>query len=105
VANWRRNSLDVCAGRAEEMTDHPTRVANLKPKELAKRVAFMRYDALAEFLGELSAQLYEDAKTDREHGRKVLSARLDAAAHELIHAKQSIEWAWQICEAKMKERK
>lgn len=83
------------------MTDHPTRVANLKPKQLAQKIAFMRYDALAEFLKELSLQLHSDARDDRERGREMLARVLDMAGHEVIHAHQSIEHAWTICEPKM----
>jgi monomeric isocitrate dehydrogenase len=87
------------------VTTHPTRVANFKPKELAKRVAFLRYDALAEFLGELSFLLFEDAQTDRERGRLNLAESLDEAQRELTYAKLAIDRAWTICEPKMKGQK
>jgi hypothetical protein len=59
------------------MTHHPTRIANISPKDLARRVANMRYDALAEFLRELSVALQADAEADYERGRTKLSGYLD----------------------------
>jgi hypothetical protein len=87
------------------MTHHPTRIANISPKDLARRVANMRYDALAEFLGELSFLLFEDAQTDRERGRLNLAESLDEAQRELTYAKLAIDRAWTICEPKMKGQK
>lgn len=64
---------------------HPTTVAGLTPERLAEEVSRMRYDALAEFLGELGARLERDALADLVAGRDERSKRLRRAS-ELVGA-------------------
>jgi len=63
-------------------------------EELAKDVADLRYDALYDFLQQLSSKLARDSYADRERGRLKLS-------EELQHAAMSIRNAWIICKPHM----
>ena len=49
-------------------------------QELASDIARLRYDALAEFLNELSDKIASDAHSDKERGRERLSQELTQAA-------------------------
>lgn len=59
-------------------------------EELAKDVADLRYDALYDFLQQLSSKLAKDSQADLERGRLKLS-------EELRHAAYSVRNAWIIC--------
>jgi hypothetical protein len=59
-------------------------------QELALEIARLRYDALAEFLNELSGRIASDAHSDMERGREKL-------AQELTQAAICIRNAWTIC--------
>ncbi len=77
---------------------HPTSVVNYggTMEELAKDVANLRYDALYDFLQQLSSKIAKDSYADRERGRLKLSEELRNAAY-------SIRNAWIICKPHMSD--
>jgi hypothetical protein len=68
---------------------------------LAEEVGNLRYDALAEFLGLLSAKLDRDANLDEGRGRVRLAGLLRQAACPIGEAARAIQQAWRICEPHM----
>jgi len=71
---------------------------DLKNHELAERVGDLYYDALAEFLHELSDKLHRDGLADHKRGRVKLANELEASAVHLAQASKHIGVAWDICE-------
>lgn len=72
-------------------------------KDLAEQVGNLRYDALVEFFGYLSAKMERDAEADLGRGRSKLALCLSNTSIYLDKAKRSIDAAWKICEPHMKE--
>lgn len=72
------------------------------PEELARQLADLRYDGLAQYLRCFAAALQVDGGADRTRGRALLANRLENAATDLSSAAHAIELAWKMCEPKMK---
>jgi hypothetical protein len=72
-------------------------------EELAEDLGNLRYDALAKFLGLLSAKIATDGAKDTARGRHRLGASLQESSEKLAEAVKPIEQAWYICEPYMKE--
>ena len=84
------------------MTEHSTAIKDYKSmKDLAHDVSNLRYDALAEFLYELSRKMHNDSCADYDRGRTRLSKSLREASYHLTSAKDSIIQAQIICEKHM----
>ena len=71
-------------------------------QELAAELGDLKYDALAEFLGHLSAKIQLDGDKDAGRRRHKLAHELHDCAKQLAGAQSSIERAWDICEPFMK---
>jgi len=82
---------------------HPIHVDGLTPKELAKAVGNLRYDALRDFVEALSVELQEQSHNDVLKDRRKLAGELDQAGHRLAMACFSIDDAWLICKPFMNE--
>jgi hypothetical protein len=78
------------------MTDHPTTVNNASPKELAKKVSNLRYDAMLDFLHELRVQLLVDAAKDGDKGYEQLAEHGRTASLGLIQAEIAVKKMWNI---------
>jgi len=88
------------------MPVHPTRVeVSIELEDLARRVADLRYDALARFLGNLVCELSSDASKDEVRGRKQLAAKMDNAIRNLRFARSHMDEAWRVCAPRMDEGK
>jgi hypothetical protein len=81
---------------------HPVSVAGMSLKQLAKKLAGMRYDALSELLQHLSDQLTTDSLADANRLRLNLANELNRAALGVAVAQAHIEAAWKICEPHMR---
>jgi hypothetical protein len=81
------------------VTTHPTKVANLSPKQLAQRVAFLRYDALVDFLSELSRVIGDEAVDADTRGNGFLLMRV---SHALAEATQSATMVRDMCKPMVK---
>ena len=81
---------------------HPTKL-NKPLNELAKEIANLRYDYLADFLCYLENELIGQWVGDFHNGRKKLAEELLTAAHDLYRAKQRIDKAWEISKSFMEE--
>lgn len=66
--------------------------------QLAIDLGDLRYDALADFLHQLSAKMEADGKKDQARSRVQLARQLHQCASELSAAASSIDRAWKICE-------
>ena len=69
--------------------------------KLAVDLGNLRYDALADFLGRLSAKLAVDSEADAGRGRVKLAGELAEAAAHVASASKCIEAAWRIAEPHM----
>lgn len=69
--------------------------------EVARQLGDLRYDALADFLKELSKKMELDAQADADRARPKLARRLFATAEHVRLAGEQIEKAWTICEPYM----
>lgn len=78
--------------------NHPTRIARYHGSlaDLAGEVGDLRYDALRDFLRELSAKIERDSVADRGRGRAQLAASLNDCAANLSGAADNAEAAWRI---------
>jgi ubiquinone biosynthesis protein UbiJ len=68
--------------------------------ELAEDLGNLRYDALAEFLGRLSAKIAADGAKDAARGRHHLGKCLQESSERIAEAMRPMEQAWRICEPK-----
>ncbi len=87
------------------MKQHLTYIKNYDGNyvDLAGEIADLRYDALHEFLIELSVQLRTAAEKDQERGRLVLAKHLVQSSLDILRAAVSIKLAWGVCEKHMEE--
>jgi hypothetical protein len=69
--------------------------------KLVEDIGNLRYDALQEFLTELSLKLRLDGNKDRTRGRPILSGHLDKAADKLLESAAAIGVAWMLCQPHM----
>ena len=70
---------------------------------MAKSVENLRYDALAEFLGNLGNLLYARSLRDNRAGKKQLARALAKADNNITDAQLDIDKAWKICKPYMDE--
>ena len=84
---------------------HPKRVCGKTPKQLARLVASLHYQALVRFYIELSACLNKDAFADYNRGRKKLANALMDASGKTIAVALPIREALEISEPFMKDEK
>ena len=83
---------------------HPTELAvSVTPEMLAFKLANLRYDAMAKYLGHLSDQIMADAEKDRAAGKTQLADRLSQVSRYLGVAAHHMGAAWEICAPYMKE--
>lgn len=89
----------------EHQPIHPTTVARypVSLEDLAKDVAQMRYDAVADFFGYLAKEVKKQAEADKEKGREQLRVKLENSAHFLNELVEEISAAWKICKPYMKD--
>jgi len=73
----------------------------MSPQDLARSLSSLRYDALVDYLFELSDALEDDALADKNRGREKLFDALYAAAHRLKRVAEDVNDAWKICEPHM----
>lgn len=66
-------------------------------RDLAEDVGNLQYDALSEFLDELSDKISRDQKKDSERGRSILAGHLWMVVSHLDKAKSASDQAWEIC--------
>ncbi|MFA5485063.1 MAG: hypothetical protein WC260_02325 [Candidatus Pacearchaeota archaeon] len=87
------------------MGTHPRDIKGYEGKleELAKSVARMTYDQTALFIKTLADDLIQQANLDSSSGKEQLATKLYETANHLYHAKNSMYFAWKICEPYMKE--
>lgn len=71
---------------------HATKLKN--EKKIIKSITTLRYDALGEFIRNLSVQFMEDAIADTKRGRLKLAKCLSKASENIFDA-------WFICEKYM----
>lgn len=69
--------------------------------ELAREIADLRYDALADFLGSLATKIMFDAHADQERGRQRLATELLESYKAICHAEKHIKEAWTIAQPYM----
>ena len=86
--------------------EHLTRVFSesgdeVDPRELARLLGELRYDALREYLVELAAKLQKDSESDGGRGRGKLADKLQRIAWQLDEAAFYAEEAWKICKPYM----
>ena len=86
---------------------HKTELDNYKGTlpELAREIANLRYDTLANLFEELYKCIDEDAQKDYDKGRKNLGMCLGMNAYRLKEATDSFKRAWLMCAPYMKEDK
>jgi predicted GNAT family acetyltransferase len=91
---------------SENKPTHPTTVAQYPGslEELAKDIAQMRYDAVAEFFGYFAREIQKQEEADKERGREQLSVKLGNSAHFLDELVEEISAAWKICKPHMKKK-
>jgi hypothetical protein len=77
---------------------HKTEIKGHDLQTLAHEIGDLRYDALHEFLIQLSLKIKKDALKDRNRGRIKLANQLDATAENIQKSAEHIEKAWVICE-------
>jgi len=71
-------------------------------KELARDIADLRYDALAELINEIGEYIKQDAKRDDEKGRRYLASGLYRTYHLCIETAQVLNFIWKhFCEKHM----
>ena len=87
------------------MAKHPTTLACWGSHfgGLAREIAGLRYDALAQMLTNLARSIGGDADKDRIRDRPKLADALDDLATYLEMATLAAEAAWEICEPYEKE--
>ena len=64
--------------------------------DLAKDVANLRYDTLANFLLDLRTEIVAQAHIDSNEGRAILARQLTELQHYLLKAHTATELAWKI---------
>ena len=69
--------------------------------QLAEDLGNLRYDALADFLRDLSQKIQADGKKDEARGRTQLAGSLFNCAQVLSEGAKSIDKAWKISEPYM----
>lgn len=77
---------------------HPTKIPGWALEHLAREVASLRYDALAEFLDRLAFELDRDATNNFARDRPWLGTSLGLAAESLGSAVEDIGAAWRVCQ-------
>lgn len=77
---------------------HKTAIEGYYLTELAEKIGDLRYDALADFLKELSLKIEKDGLKDESRGRVKLATQLKKTADELKTCSENIKVAWDICE-------
>ncbi|PKM89396.1 hypothetical protein CVU83_00035 [Candidatus Falkowbacteria bacterium HGW-Falkowbacteria-2] len=71
-------------------------------KDLAEAIGTMSYDQVAVFLGELAANILEQAISDlKVRNRPKLAQHLFAAAGEIKKAQSEMDSAWKVCKPYM----
>jgi hypothetical protein len=70
---------------------------------LAEALGDLRYDALSDFLLELSKKMAKDADADAGRERHKLASELYTTATKLEGAAEATERAWEICAPFMDE--
>lgn len=81
---------------------HSKKVCGKTPKELARLVASLHYEALLKFYKELSDCLNEDCIADFHRGRTRLAGSLMEASDRTMAVTHSIKRAWEISKPFMK---
>jgi hypothetical protein len=71
--------------------------------QLVEEFGNLRYDRLAEFLGNLAAKLNNDAKHDESRGRIQLARALRSSSEQLAAAAVCVQETWRICAPYMTE--
>lgn len=82
-------------------TKHPLSIPGFPAQKLARAIASLRYDSLAEFLFWLSLNLEYDSYADKERGRPQLAALLRRAATSTRGSGGYIAKAWALCKPYM----
>lgn len=72
-------------------------------KELAYAIGSMRYDKVAEFLGEFAKEFERQHEGDKAKGRAQLAVLLKTVSEELELTQKQMEKIWKLCEPKMKQ--
>ena len=70
-------------------------------ESLAKDIANMRYDKVAEFVSHLNRDLYRQSNGDFKRNRPVLAKRLLLVVNHLRAASAELRKVWMICEKYM----
>jgi hypothetical protein len=83
--------------------EHKTKLDYVTFEKLARDLADLRYDALAEFLEKLRIQIGSDGENDFDKDRRQLAAALKECYFDLGSAQEDIEEAWRISEPYMKD--
>lgn len=73
--------------------------------QLAEDLGNLRYDALADFLRDLSKKIKADGKQDEARGRTQLANSLFNCAQVLDEGAKAIDKAWKISEPYMSNNK
>lgn len=83
---------------------HPTRVLRYEGgmEALARDIADLRYDALAELLSHVAECVASDSQKDTERGRTKLGGRLYVLAAALRRASGRAQHTWTLCKPHMK---
>lgn len=88
------------------MAKHPTVLIiqgiEVSPTDLAKSLASLSYDALAQYVEALADKIWEDAQADARRKRFLLAGDLESVYSCLIKAKYCLDTAWEVCEKHMK---
>jgi len=79
-----------------EIKDYPRPLG-----KLARELADLKYDVLAEFLREFSLCMEEDSQADLRRKRPKLAKELRETSKALSEAHEAVERAWRICEPHM----
>ncbi|MGD1849090.1 MAG: hypothetical protein ACFCBU_00255 [Cyanophyceae cyanobacterium] len=72
-------------------------------EELAESLGDLYYDALAEFLRQLSNKMAKDGDADDRRERPRLAAELHSCSQHLREAAEHIDAAWEICKPYVEE--
>lgn len=72
-------------------------------RELAQAIGKMRYDRVAEFLGEFAEEFERQHEGDKAKGRARLAVLLKTVSEELELTQKQVEKIWHLCEPYMRD--